>query len=591
MARLTRTTPPPARLAGLVAALALVAAALFSPAVAQAEGTVDTWDGTTDTTWYDASSPQAEYTITTAEQLAGLAELVNAHSDNDFLGTTIILGADIDLGGHEWTPIGNAGNVRVFRGTLVGGGHAISNLTITDSKVAASHGAGFFGMLGGTIDGVRFEDVQISFDYTGAFYIGGIAATSTSGTAEEPSSGTIRNCSISGTITTATDYMQLIGSVVAHPTGSTQIIGCTSSVEITSTSEELDVGEAIGGIAGQWDLAQPSALIADCSFTGSVTTSATGSTAAGILAFGSAGNSSTGPGLPIIKNCFSTSLPTVTSDTSYAAAIAFVFPTVSGTVNVTSCLWPTSTNSQAVGVIDANTYAIDFSSDTAPYGSAVSDFSDPALVAKLNENDVANPDGDTWRAGIGGHPVLWWQSGLVAADYSAVDAALARVPADLSLYTAESAAAVEAARDAVDRTLTADRQAEVDAMAEAIESALAALEYLPADYSAVDAALAKVPEDLSGYTDESAAALERAVAAVERELDVTEQDRVDDMARAIEGALDALKEVPAPEPEPKPEQDAGDKDNLPATGDPTVLLAPAFALTGGAVLLARRRVA
>lgn len=127
-------------------------------------------------------------------------------------------------------------------------------------------------------------------------------------------------------------------------------------------------------------------------------------------------------------------------------------------------------------------------------------------------------------------------------------------------------------------------------MAEAIESALAALEYPPADYSAVDAALAKVPEDLSGYTDESAAALERAVAAVERELDVTEQDRVDDMARAIEAALDALKEVPAPEPEPKPEQDAGDKDNLPATGDPTVLLAPAFALTGGAVLLARRRV-
>ena len=651
MARLTGTTPP-ARLAVLVAALALVAAALFSPAIARAEGTVDTWDGTADTTWYDASSPQAEYTITTAEQLAGLAELVNAHSDNDFLGTTIILGADIDLGGHEWTPIGDTGNVRVFRGTLVGGGHAISNLTITDSKVAASHGAGFFGMLGGTIDGVRFEDVQISFDYTGAFYIGGIAAASTSGTAEEPSSGIIRNCSISGTITTATDYMQLIGSVVAHPTGGTQIIGCTSSVEITSTSEELDGGEAIGGIAGQWDLAQPSALIADCSFTGSVTTSATGSTAAGILAFGSAGNSSTGPGLPIIKNCFSTSLPTVTSDTSYAAAIAFVFPTVSGTVNVTSCLWPTSANSQAVGVVDTDTYAIGFSSDTAPYGSAVSDFSDPALVAKLNENDVANPDGDTWRVGIGGHPVLWWQSSLIAADYSAVDAALARVPADLSLYTAESAAAVETARDAVDRTLAADRQAEVDAMAEAIEdavaalekladydavdaavakaealdrtlyaedslaaldeavadvtrgygetrqaevdsmaeaieSALAALEYLPADYSAVDAALAKVPEDLSGYTDESAAALERAVAAVERELDVTEQDRVDAMAEAIEAALDALEEVPAP----KPEQDADDKDNLPAAGDPTVLLAPAFALTGGAVLLARRRVA
>ena len=38
---------------------------------------VDRWDGTVDTSWYDAENPQTEYTLTTAEQFAGLAELVN----------------------------------------------------------------------------------------------------------------------------------------------------------------------------------------------------------------------------------------------------------------------------------------------------------------------------------------------------------------------------------------------------------------------------------------------------------------------------------------------------------------------------------
>lgn len=82
--------------------------------------------------------------------------------------------------------------------------------------------------------------------------------------------------------------------------------------------------------------------------------------------------------------------------------------------------------------------------------------------------------------GVNDYPVLAWQTDLALADYSGVDAALATIPADLSLYTAESAAAVATARDAVDRTLTADQQTQVDDMAAAIEAALAALELAPA---------------------------------------------------------------------------------------------------------------
>lgn len=61
------------------------------------------------------------------------------------------------------------------------------------------------------------------------------------------------------------------------------------------------------------------------------------------------------------------------------------------------------------------------------------------------------------------------------ADYTAVDTALAKVPADLTKYTSESAAALQAAVSAVVRGLYASEQARVDGFARAIEAALAGL--------------------------------------------------------------------------------------------------------------------
>lgn len=65
------------------------------------------------------------------------------------------------------------------------------------------------------------------------------------------------------------------------------------------------------------------------------------------------------------------------------------------------------------------------------------------------------------------------------ADYSAVNAAIAKIPADLSVYTEESAAAVTAAKEAVVTGKKASEQAAVDAMAKAIEDAIAKLELKP----------------------------------------------------------------------------------------------------------------
>ena len=52
-----------------------------------------------------------------------------------------------------------------------------------------------------------------------------------------------------------------------------------------------------------------------------------------------------------------------------------------------------------------------------------------------------------------------------AADYTAVDAALASIPGDLSIYTEESVAALTAAKNAVVRGYGKAKQAEVDKMA------------------------------------------------------------------------------------------------------------------------------
>ncbi len=130
-----------------------------------------------------------------------------------------------------------------------------------------------------------------------------------------------------------------------------------------------------------------------------------------------------------------------------------------------------------------------------------------------------------------------------AADYTAVDAALQKVPEDLSDYTEETVQALEAAKNGVERDLPATEQARVDEMAAAIEKAVAALTLKPADYTAVEEALQKVPESLSDYTEETAQAVRDAVNGVEYDLPITEQAKVDAMAKAIEDAVAALEKI------------------------------------------------
>ena len=172
-----------------------------------------------------------------------------------------------------------------------------------------------------------------------------------------------------------------------------------------------------------------------------------------------------------------------------------------------------------------------------PCGQSVEDFSDPSVIETLNAH--AQTPG-LWALGINGYPVFSTQTDLILADYSAIDAAKAKVPEDLTIYTDETAGNLTKLLDSIDESLSKDQQSEVDAMAKAIEDAIAALEYKDADYQAVDAAIDKAnalnKDEYKDFSD-----VEAAIAAVVRDKDITEQAAVNEMAKAIEDAVAALE--------------------------------------------------
>ena len=163
------------------------------------------------------------------------------------------------------------------------------------------------------------------------------------------------------------------------------------------------------------------------------------------------------------------------------------------------------------------------------------------------------------------------------ADYTKVDEVIAKANA-LNKDEYKDFTAVEAAVNAVVRDKNITEQSEVDAMAKAIEDAIAALQYKDADYTKVDAAIAKANAlNKDNYKDFTA--VEAAVKAVVRDKNITEQSEVDKMAKTIEDAIAALEKKTAGT---KP----GTSDKSPQTGD-TSNLAPWIALlfiSGGAAI-------
>ena len=270
-------------------------------------------------------------------------------------------------------------------------------------------------------------------------------------------------------------------------------------------------------------------------------------------------------------------------------------------------------------------------------GTATNDFNSDDVLLGLQANAGSDVE---WVSGIG-HPTFGWDDRNVSADYSTVDEAIKKAEAlNADLYSNYSD--VTAAIEAVDRNKSKAEQSEVDAMAKAIEDAIKVLEYKGANYSKVDEAIAKANalnkdqyKDFSGveaavnavtrgkniteqtevdtmakaiedaiaalqykdanYTKVDAAiakanalnkndyrdfsGVETAVKAVVRGKNITEQSEVDKMAKAIEDAIAALEKKPA---STKP----GTSDKSPLTGNTSnlALWIPLLLASGGATL-------
>ena len=529
------------KLLSLLLASCLVMALV--PMTAFAEGTsVDNWDGTADTSWYTSAPDASEYHISTAEQLAGLAQLVNDKATPVlFGGKTIYLDNDLDLSGTQWTPIGNGDNfVRHFAGTFDGQHHKIMNLYhhYTGDELVRN---GLFGVVsdGGTLKNLLVIDADIASN--DGSLLAGILADWVNG-------GTVENCYTSGKIENNVGD-KMVGGLIGQCTWSTQVKGCASDATVISTESDEDHVDTVGGLIGQWENSADSSSITDCWFGGSVSCNNIYSAVGGILGANFENFSGNKPGV-IIKNCI-----VATKNITGAEPGNITWITAVVKPHVTDCIWPDTPpdgvtldeetypdnkgNYLAVAKLvvdwDAGTAGADPTFDQSSCGTAVSNFTSADVLAGLQTNAGA---GVEWVAGIG-HPTFVWDDNNIPADYTAVDVAIARATAlDSSLYTNYSA--VEDSINSVDRAKSKAQQTEVDAMAKSIEDAIAALQYKDADYTKVDAAIAKANAlNKDNYKDFTG--VEAAVNAVTRGKNITEQTEVDAMAKAIEDAITALQ--------------------------------------------------
>ena len=568
-----------------IGSLLLILALCFTllPTAVMAEKSVDAWDGSVAESFAGGTGTEEDpYQIANGAQLAYLAQFVNSDSNNDCAGECFVLTADIDLANNDWTPIGNSfadvlfdgPDYRLFAGNLDGKGHTISNISIgtestplesdvfglfgaTEGKISnlnlhtvsihgiakvASIGAvvgfagGLVGSSGGSIENCHVTGLTMDMSapsnvYAAAYWVGGLVGAL---------DGTqlINECSVSGGITEKAGKGS-IGGLIGELGKAAKITYSRSNVTVNvkaDSSGGADVGGFIGKGNGKTDA---ETVIRNCYATGNVTGGAyTGGFAGGLWGLNikncyASGNVSqaavamasfvgTDASDPnyygSITNCFTTGIVTGSSPSLYA----FAMQDATERSEITNCYFAV----ENLGIKNQNESATEKPQD---------EMKNEAFAAALNGSD----DSNGWSF-VNGQILC----GAEPADYSAVEAAKAAIPTVLTVYTDESVAALNTAVDGVVKGKAFVSQANVDAMAQAIKDAIAALQYKGADYTKVDEAIAKANRlNKDNYKDFSA--VEAAVNAVVRDKNITEQSEVDAMAKAIEDAIAALEQKPS----------------------------------------------
>ena len=368
--------------------------------------------------------------------------------------------------------------------------------------------------------------------YAAAYWVGGLVGAL---------DGTqfINECSVSGGITEKAGKGS-IGGLIGELGKAAKITYSRSNVTVNVKADShggADVGGFIGKGNGKTDA---ETVIRNCYATGNVTGGAyTGGFAGGLWGLN-------------IKNCYASGnvsqaavamasfVGTDASDPNYYGSITNCFTTGSVTGSspfqyafaeqssatkrskITNCYFAVGN----LGIKNQNESATEMSQD---------EMKNEAFAAALNGSD----DSNGWSF-VNGQIFC----GAEPADYSAVEAAIVAIPTDLTVYTDESVAALSTAVDGVVRGKAFVSQANVNAMAQAIKDAIAALQYKGADYTKVDEAIAKANAlKKDDYKDFSA--VDDALKAVVRDKNITEQSEVDAMAKAIEDAIAALEQKPS----------------------------------------------
>ena len=566
------------KLLSLLLALCLVMALVPMTAFAEDAQNINVWDGSTAAAFAGGTGTAEDpYQIANGAQLAYLASSVNG--GETYTGKNFVLTANIDLNGLPWTPIANSfsdallggSDYRVFAGNFDGNGYTISNVSIgsenaplvsdvfglfgaTEGKISnlnldtvsihgiakiASIGAvvgfagGLVGYSGGSIENCHVTGLTMDMSapsnvYAAAYWVGGLVGAL---------DGTqlINECSVSGSITEKAGKGS-IGGLIGELGKAAKITYSRSNVTVNVKADSrggADVGGFIGKGNGKTDA---ETVIRNCYATGNVTGGAyTGGFAGGLWGLN-------------IKNCYAS------GNVSQAAAAMASFV---GTDASDSAYYGSITNCFTTGSVTGSSpfqYAFAEQSSASKRSEITNCYFAVENLGIKNQNESAtekpqeemktedfaaalnNGDNSNGWSFVNGQVLC----GAEPADYSAVETAMAAIPTDLTVYTDESVAALNAAVDGVVRGKAFVSQANVDAMAQAIEDAIAALQYKDADYTKVDAAIAKANAlNKDNYKDFSA--VEAAVKAVVRDKNITQQSEVDAMAQAIEDAITALQ--------------------------------------------------
>ena len=486
------------------------------------------WDGSIATAFAGGSGTESDpWLISSAADLQLLANTINngdaAAFDADctdtgdgipgnYHGYYFKQTTDLDLSDiMNWDPIGYSGGQDLyFAGNYDGDGHTISNATCADKNDDDGFAtAGIFGWVAfGSVKNLTVKNADFFAEGNkNMSYAGGVLAVAYNCTVE--------NCSV---------YNSKIESRRA-PNENSNYAGGITGIALDSSFEKCASvkntirhgsfgGGFIGSVDGEGNSNFTNCYVANCTVTGCSDTGSNSTLSGGFLGAFMDGSA-------ILNNCFVYDCAAQPDENTKGDDYFAVFApnTQYGKIVVTSHVY----------YYDAN----DAKVNDEELENAVS-----KTVDEFANGTVAEALGTAFAQGKR-YPVF----ATDPADYTAVDAAIAKANA-LNKDNYKDFSAVEAAVNAVDRNKKIAEQSEVDAMAKAIEDAIATLQYKDADYTKVDEAIAKANAlNKDNYKDFSA--VEVAVNAVVRDKNITEQAEVDAMAKAIEDAIAALVKKPS----------------------------------------------